>query len=229
MTGLLIKDLKIMKSQFRFMIVAVFAGFAMMVGYGSVHFVATYLTVMGLMMVLNTISYDEFDNGFAFLFTLPVTRKMYVAEKYVLELLFSFLCCLVSCLLQILLQMKDFQGRFLTAALQPDLWIFGLGSWMGILLATSVMLPLYLKYSGEKGRVILLGIAGLLIAMGFVLAKAGKASSGFRGAVESIGGGIAAWCTSNPEAAGILALAAVAAVFFLSLGISIHVMEGKEF
>ena len=37
-----------------------------------------------LIFAITTISYDEFDNGLAFLMTLPVTRKQYVAEKYLL-------------------------------------------------------------------------------------------------------------------------------------------------
>ena len=32
---------------------------------------------------MSSISYDEFDNGNAFLFSLPITRKDYVLEKYI--------------------------------------------------------------------------------------------------------------------------------------------------
>ena len=38
-----------------------------------------------------TISYDEMNNGLAFLMTLPVTRRQYVAEKFICGLLSLFL------------------------------------------------------------------------------------------------------------------------------------------
>ena len=41
-------------------------------------------TIVTAIFAITTISYDEFDNGLAFLMTLPVTRKQYVAEKYLL-------------------------------------------------------------------------------------------------------------------------------------------------
>ncbi len=40
-----------------------------------------YCTMFGMLFTVNTISYDEFDHGYLFLFTLPVTRKDYVLEK----------------------------------------------------------------------------------------------------------------------------------------------------
>ena len=42
----------------------------------------------GCIVVLGTLSYDEFDRGYSFLFTLPVSKRGYVKEKYVLGLLF---------------------------------------------------------------------------------------------------------------------------------------------
>lgn len=46
-----------------------------------------YCTMFGMLFTVNTISYDEFDHGYLFLFTLPVTRKDYVLEKYVFMML----------------------------------------------------------------------------------------------------------------------------------------------
>lgn len=49
-----------------------------------------YVTMMFSIFSLTTISYDEFDNGMSFLFTLPVNRVKYVVEKYI----FGILVCL---------------------------------------------------------------------------------------------------------------------------------------
>lgn len=46
------------------------------------------MTMFGAMIAVGTLSYDETDNGLAFLMTLPVDRKTYVREKY----LFILIC-----------------------------------------------------------------------------------------------------------------------------------------
>ena len=82
MKGLLIKDLKLMKVQknFFFMIFAV--GIGMAVFTDNISFIIGYISVVSAMFTLSSISYDEFDNGSAFLFSLPISRKDYVMEKY---------------------------------------------------------------------------------------------------------------------------------------------------
>ena len=42
-----------------------------------------YVTFIFTLFTVSTISYDEYDNGYPFLFTLPITRRQYVNEKYV--------------------------------------------------------------------------------------------------------------------------------------------------
>ena len=46
-----------------------------------------FLGFVGSLFSLSSISYDEFDNGNAFLFSLPITRKDYVLEKYIFGLI----------------------------------------------------------------------------------------------------------------------------------------------
>lgn len=54
---------------------------------GSATFVVGYIILVFGLFALNTISYDEMDNGYAFLFTLPISRADYVKEKYVYGIL----------------------------------------------------------------------------------------------------------------------------------------------
>ena len=66
----------------------------MLVAGQDTSFVIMYANIIFMMFGLSTISYDAFDNGEAFLFTLPITKKLYVKEKYVFSLaslLFGFL------------------------------------------------------------------------------------------------------------------------------------------
>ena len=46
-------------------------------------FILGYLPSLMLVVLIGTFSCDESDNGFPFLFTLPIDRKTYIQEKYV--------------------------------------------------------------------------------------------------------------------------------------------------
>ena len=85
MKGLFVKDIELMKQQKQFFVLVVVMGVILnLAGSGSVSFAIGYFTIVTAIFAITTISYDEFDNGLAFLMTLPVTRKQYVAEKYLL-------------------------------------------------------------------------------------------------------------------------------------------------
>ena len=81
MKGLLIKDFKLMKNQKQFFLVILFFCIFFVVINGNPAFMISYLMVMCSFFTLSTISYDDFDHGMGYLFTLPVTRKIYVTEN----------------------------------------------------------------------------------------------------------------------------------------------------
>ena len=82
MKGLLIKDIKLMKNQKTFFTVMTFVGFLFLITQETPYFVITYITTMFSMFTITTLTYDEFENGSAFLFSLPFSRRDYVKEKY---------------------------------------------------------------------------------------------------------------------------------------------------
>ena len=86
MKGLLIKDLRIVlkRKQQLFIFLAVCA---MLAFSSDGSFVVAYAAGLTGIMGLSTYAYDEHDNGFPFLFSLPVDVGTYVREK----LLFCFL------------------------------------------------------------------------------------------------------------------------------------------
>ena len=87
MKGLLIKDFKLMKNQKNFFFIMIFIAAAMLFAEFESTFVVSYFTMIASMFVLSTISYDEYDNGYAFLFSMPFSRTSYVKEKYVFSIL----------------------------------------------------------------------------------------------------------------------------------------------
>lgn len=154
MKGLLIKDLMLMKRQKATFVMIVFFVIFLSVNNtlpsaGIVAYVAIFFT----MLAISSVSYDEFDNGYAFLFTLPITVKIYVLEKY----LFAFLAVCGSCLLS---------GGFLfivgQGAQDEEFMGFVAGFGLMMFLLVAVMMPLQLKFGVEKSRLmgLLLGILG---------------------------------------------------------------------
>ena len=87
MKGLLVKDFCIMKLQKTFFIMIFVMALVFAWSFKNPSYMVSFLTFISSIFVLTTISYDEFDNGYTFLFTLPVSRRIYVLEKYVFGLI----------------------------------------------------------------------------------------------------------------------------------------------
>ena len=72
MKGLLIKDYKLMKNQKGYFIVLFLLCVVFAAREGGESFCVGFITYVCSLFCISTISYDEFDNGNAFLFTLPL-------------------------------------------------------------------------------------------------------------------------------------------------------------
>ena len=159
MLGLIEKDLRLTLTRKQtliiFLAIALFMGISM-----DGTFVIGYFTMLATIMSIGTISYDEFDNGFAFLMTLPFERKTYVREKYLLSLLFVAAAWSIGTILYCIGSVV----RHNTAALADELPV------MPVLiplfyLAAAIMIPLQLKYGAEKSRLALAVIFGIIAAV----------------------------------------------------------------
>ena len=151
MKGLLVKDLKLVKNQGKILIllaIAMGAVFGIMDANPS--FVVSYMTIFFTIFTISTISYDEYDNGFAFLLTLPATRQQYVHEKYLFSLIMMGGAWAGGMAVSILLGLIwRPEGGF--SELYGTSWIFII---LGAVMV-SVLVPLKLKFEGEKGRLVI--------------------------------------------------------------------------
>ena len=216
MKGLIIKDFKLLMMQKSFFItlaiVAIFFGITT-----DTIFVIGFLTMICSMFALSTISYDEFDNGNAFLFTLPITRKIYVIEKYCLGILLGFTAwtagLFISSIALLTIQENSWKTLFLVA--------FSIFPLIFFLLA--VMIPLQLKFGSEKRQLAMFAVVGTAILLGILINKIGK-SLGFQ--FHSV-------MNSLSALSPVVLIGCYILLIFLALGISlkisIHVMEQKEF
>jgi len=217
MKGLLIKDVRTIlnnNKSFFMMAIAIVFIFAFM---ETPEFVIGYIAILGTMLVLGTISYDEFDNGYAFIFTLPVTRKSYVQSKYVLALVYTVVVWLVACTLLLIITSVRENVFSMT---------FPIGVLCGSYVLQSIMIPVQLKYGSEKSRVAIVIIMGALFGIGalamLLLSKQGIFPEDLGAIVDNLSG------LSN-FIIGLVLFAVAAVIMFISYRCSIKVMENKEF
>lgn len=217
MKGLLIKDFKLLKVQKNFFLSIIAVSIGMVIFSNDVTFVIGFLTFVVSLFTLSTISYDEFDNGNVFLFTLPITRVGYVVEKYVLGIFIGlsslFLSTSIAMVANIFKQITSSSEIMITAfSLLPIM-----------LLIQALMIPFHLKYGGEKGRIALIGAFGIVFIIGIILVKL----------LEKLGINVYVIISNLPTMGTgglILVLLLIASILLLiSLKISTVIMKKKEF
>lgn len=219
MKGLLYKDWEIVKGNYKtvLLVVMMMLFFAFSSDDGAT-FAVSYLTMMGVFLVLNTISYDDFDNGMSYLLTLPITRKEYVKEKYVLALICQAVCFVISALFSFGMALAKSQELVL-------------GDWMGSFVGTAgvfvimsaIVIPVQLKFGAENGRVIMialiLGTAGSVYLVYKIAKTSGINLGKIAGMIDSL----------NPVQWILLVAVLAGVILFLSYRISIAVLEKKEY
>lgn len=217
MKGLLIKDLRLMKVQKNFFIIFIVIAVGMAAFSYDISFMLGFLSFVLSLFTLSTISYDEFDNGNAFLFTLPISRTSYTAEKYCLALLFGGGSCIFASILAVIF------GIFNKTADFSEIAMTALAILSVLIVIQSVMIPFQLKFGGEKGRIALIGALGLLFIVGIAFVKI----------AEMLGIDIIKVIENLPMVSmGVMAAIiffAVVIILFISVKISISIMKGKEF
>lgn len=222
MKGLLIKDWKLLKKQSKFFLCVVGIALVYTLFTDSMFFGIIYSTVMISMFTITTISYDEYNNGMSFLFTLPISRKGYAIEKYI----FGCIAIVVSetALIGIngvILFFKE--GGVMMKEQMEMLLSAGLGGGITVLLMMMLMIPIQLKWGAKKSQIVWIAtflavavIGGLVVKLSDMLEIDFGAFVGFFSHI-SIGWMIAA-----------VVLLIVAGVL-LSCKISVGIMEKKEF
>ena len=164
MKGLFLKDVALMKNQLRSIwIVAIVAVFMMIINNDAT-FPVVYSIVLTGMIGMGSISYDAFDNGNAFLFTLPITRKQYTLEKYLFILASVAAGTVLAFLFVAADSIRNGYNMF-----SSDAFFFVLECVFGVLIFMALLLPIELKFGPEKGRIAMVAIFAVIVAVIFVL------------------------------------------------------------
>ena len=155
MAGLMEKDFRILLQRKQAFLVFLVIAVLLSVTQGGAGVVG-YLPFISAMLAVSTISYDEFDNGYPFLFTLPITRKSYVAEKYI----FCFLTVFCSWIFSVILYVAIDKLQGGATPVSEMLFVSILLLLIAIVLM-DVMVAVQLKYGSERSRVVIIAIFGI--------------------------------------------------------------------
>ena len=218
MSGLLMKDLELIKINMKTYLAVFLIGLIYLVTQenGSTFFVA-YATFVSIGVSVGTISYDGYHHGMKFLMTLPVTKKQYVQSKYLLSFGFAVLVSVVSLVLgMIRIQISGKQEI-------EDLLISAGVAFVisGIILCG--MIPLRLKYEAEKSRIVMVAAVAVIF---LVVAACKKLYDVYQ---ESVGKGLQFLDTLSGWKITIALIAVMVVCLIVSVKVSERIMEKKEF
>ena len=110
MKGLWTKDIKLISSQQKSLLAIWLIAAGILITTDQISFAISYTSIITSMIGVSTITYDAFDNGNVFLFTLPFTRKEYAMEKYLFTLFLGAVATIGGILLVIVVMMA--KGAF---------------------------------------------------------------------------------------------------------------------
>lgn len=218
--GLLIKDFKLMKSQMKFFfVIMILWGIFMTTQLNNMMtFFIGYIAILCSFMTLSTFNYDEFENGSAYLMTLPVSRKDYISGKYLFGLLITtvpFIAMSILSWAALMIQSAEMHFAEYLLSITVSLPMAYL------LLALEI--PLQVKFGQEKSRMIMVVLIGGMSA-GIGIIRSLNELIGDKGAeaVSSIAG-------LGTGSLVLLVVAALAVLLWVSYKISCRFMEKKEF
>lgn len=214
MRGLIDKDFRILLQRKQSLLV--FVGIAVLMGVTqSSSFVIPYLTMLSIIWAIGTLSYDDADNGMAFLMTLPYKRSTYVLEKY----LFSAGAGLSGAVLGFLVSSATGVAQGKPEGLSDNL-ILAVCVFPMFLIMVSILIPVQLKYGAEKSRVV------LMVSFVVIACLAAAATKVMKVDVDALGTTL----ERIPDVMlfGIGLIVSIL-VFLISYRISVSIMERKEF
>ena len=223
MKALLMKDLRTLKNERRLWVSIIGVSVLFGVLFQNWYFMMGYI-MFGLSMIARTMyQYDVADQGIVYLMTLPITRKEYVKEKYLLSLMSI---CIGGILSMILTKI----GMLFTpdqADSNQEIFSAFLGILAVALVLQAIIFPVELKYDVSKSRIII-----LLIVMGIIIL--------FTAFDMLIGAILVAFITIFVDAFGgifiqhflgtvLLSAVVVGMIYFSSYRKSVKILGQKEF
>lgn len=155
--GLVVKDLITMKKNMKSYILVAGIGVIMNLSRlnlnGSSFFSGAetgILSVLGLIIIINVLHFENESNGYRFLLGMPVTRKNIVLEKYIIGLMVPFIINLILWIILFLIRQID-----IWESIDVYYIIEKIATYEGVsLMMLSVLFPATFKFGVEKARMV---------------------------------------------------------------------------
>lgn len=170
MKGLLVKDFRLFFQRKMFFILLLLCAAALGTTDAEPSFTIPYFTMVTAIFTTSTVSYDEYDNCYPFLFTLPVTRKQYTQEKYIFGFLTGIAADITATAAAVIIALA--KGEMFG----KEILITAIGVIPVFLVINSFSLPPMLKYGVEKGRICMFVIGALIFVFGNSMMRTVKLS-----------------------------------------------------
>ena len=156
MKGFLKKDLALLYNTGKVYLAVIAMGIVLgLVNKEMRSFSSSFIMIMLALAGASTLSYDDFENGMPFLISLPVSKKTYIKEKYLICFLSGAVGLVIAAVLgSVIFKMPLIHGE------EPMLFVFPVYFAIAEIM-TAVMIPTRIKFGPEKSRI---------VGMGFVVA-----------------------------------------------------------
>ncbi len=162
MRGIFTKDMEILKANVKtFAAVYVIALVCFLSTSAGPSFLISYVSILAAVMALNVIANDDMNNSMAFLFTLPVSRKSYVKEKYLLGAGMVTVLWLAAIIIAGVVNITGFRQ-----VPWDELMISAAGGISIAIFAEVILFPVQLKYGSNAGRIVLFVLVFGTMAVG---------------------------------------------------------------
>ena len=160
MIGLLKKDFRLLAMYGKVLLLMIGLFLIASISMKTVSFAAGVILIMGLMMTVNTISYDDMSHFTEYSITLPISRTKQVVEKYL------FSCCILGlgagivAVLNVAFRFMFPESTDMMENVSATLLSMALG-----MVLISLMIPLVYRFGAEKARllIILIGMSPALL------------------------------------------------------------------
>lgn len=168
MKGLMIKDFLTMYKQKMFFAVSIFLTVLNGANLKNPLVIFLFLGFFMGSIAISTITFDKMDNGLAYIFTLPASRKMYVLQKYLLLFAVELATLAMSVGLFFIMRMAvaGFSRISWSSIGFQTAVAFGL-----TLLYLSASLPLFIKFSSSKIQYVTMGLVIVMMVATFLIIK----------------------------------------------------------
>lgn len=162
MSGLIMKELMFLKSNLNVRLILFFAVYIFVMFQVGIDG-AFIFPIIGVMLSMNSFSYDEFNNWYSYVSTLPNGRRSCVLAKYITSVLFAFILCIISFIITL--------GTGFIASHTADISEASAslaGVIFSVIIMISLIYPMMFRFGANNGRIwmfvlvfLILGIGGL--------------------------------------------------------------------